>query len=260
MKANQKTESVVSQKPRKDRQTQRTTSKKRKTGKSKSQDKTKTEVRKKKKKADSKKFIEETNKETEKVLTEIREQLEGYQDKLKGKEILDKKEKIAKLSSELTSLTRERNNLRLSYDTERLKWKEEKGKLNDGILASCVLAGQLDLTISELASSIATFKQDHDNIHKLLKQKESQFDEVNQANVGLEGEMTRAGSPMMQQYEKDHFKDTSTRILQMIDFEHKKQGTLEQKLEEKNKKIEDLKLKIESSKKESQEVNQCNLV
>lgn len=258
MKTQQLKEGLSLPKPRvlKDER-QRTKSKKRKISNSKSKEKTKTAgttLKKKKKRTDTKKFVKETDAETDKVLIEIKEQLGCYQDKMKGKEIYEKKEKIVKLATELAVLTKERNNARLSYDTERMKRKEEKGRLNENLLASCKLAGQIEVNINEFNLSITSLKVECEETLARLKEKEAVFNEANQINIVLEGEMTRAGSPVIQQYEQSYFKDSSTRILEMIEFEQNKEKSLESKLTDKNNKISEIRQRIESLKNEIQEV------
>ena len=241
---------------------QRTKSRKSKSKKSQSREGSKKPLKKtakkgdrsKSKKKEPKKWLKEEDNITEQTLKDIKEQLQIYQDKTKDKDLEAKKVKQALVASELVTLTRDKNSARLAYDTEKLRWKEEKGRLNEEILGTCVLAGQLDIKIDENESSVRNFSTELQELIAKLKEKSQQFDEVNSKNVILEGEMVRVGCPSMEKFDRDHFTSSCKRTAEMAEYESKKTTTLESKIQLAKTRMTEMKARIANLKQEAQEV------
>ena len=230
---------------------------------SKSKDKNKVKknkLRSKSRKKESKIWIQKEDQETDNILNAIKDQLEIYQNKVSITDIDEKKTKILQVSAEVLALTREKNNLRLSYDTERLKWKDQKAECCRHITDANKLASQLESQIIETIDSCKELKNDADSIFLKIEEKNKNLEQIISENVNLESEMSRICSPSLHKYEKDYLSNANTRTLEMIDFENKKNKSTEIKIESSKTKINDIRKNIEKYKIESDEVIQFKLV
>lgn len=206
-----------------------------------------------------KKSSEEEETATELALAEITRQIEIHQKQASEDQVRELKSRSETLGAELLKLTREKNNLQLSYDTDRLRWRDEKGRLNSEILKTCSGSGVLEGSTQDLGSALARVKEELETVTEALRKQSEKFDRSNELNVQLEEAMNKVGLPSVEKYDKDHFVLSHTRVTQMIEFESKKSGTLNKKIEDRQNRATELKKRVQALNKEIFEVDQFHI-
>lgn len=175
---------------------------------------------------------------TEIALKEITRQIEIHQKAATDKQIAELKSKLEQRSQDLLNITRDRNSCQLSYDTDRIRLKQDRCKLNYDIIAVCTTNGNLEVDIKDLTTRVNDIRREVDDLSKGCELKSIEFDRLNIANVQLDEAMIKIGMPGIEVYDKDHYAQSRSRISLMIDGEIKTSEKLKIKIDEnKSKKL-----------------------